>query len=201
MKIITLIFISSLISCGEPKVSQKITKSGSGSESNSGEQQKAPQNPETSNVSTATNYLPCNQGETRLKTLVYNAKEESTQDGSNKIRAGISVTPGPSSSNTQENRYKGISSYNDYLEVVEVTENNKVIGYNLNLSFCTYQGIGPTVSNIESLQIYENIILDKESSCATGFIDAGGINIELRDSTIPFETTFNKDKSLCDSQF
>ncbi len=118
----------------------------------------------------------CNEGKKRLSHDVsYYVNGGSISE----TTIGGNWQSGFMSNGTISDLYVGVSAYKDLMFVTKVTNNGKVIGYNVTLSYCevpnAYPNYPALVSNDRPLTNFQapyGIILGKDSSCSHGTIAA-----------------------------
>lgn len=118
----------------------------------------------------------CNDGKKRLSNDVsYYVNGGSISE----TTIGGNWQSGFMSNGTISDLYVGVSAYKDLMFLTKVTNNGKVVGYNVTLSFCEVPNAYPRypalVSNDRPLTNFQapyGIILDKSSSCGHGTIAA-----------------------------
>lgn len=122
--------------------------------------------------------LPCKTGQ-RLSTI----QQFSIQGGQNSYynsqnRLSGNFNTGTISGTTGQ-LYMGVSTFNDIMIISEMTNGNSVVGHNVYLSMCASQNLIIEGRTLSAFQAPNGIVLDKNTSCPYGVVDAA-INTYLQ---------------------
>lgn len=122
--------------------------------------------------------LPCKSG-SRLSTIAQFSLSgtSSSYNYSQKKIAGSFSTGTIGGSVSQ--LYMGVSIFNDLMIIAEMTNGSSVVGHNVYLSMCTQSSLIIEGRTLSGFQAPNGIVLDKNTSCPYGVVDAA-INTYLQ---------------------